>query len=128
MPSLRKQFPFSEGWIHAKLTLYRDHDLTVEELTRQMNPKGNLEMGHVEITGNRAIVISREIKPTRTDKPCPDCAHDLPGEIMRCPGVYSLCPTCHGKGRIDGTESSGTTPEKALSNLAETRAARSTDH
>lgn len=73
MKSLKKQFPYSEGWIHAKLTLYRDHGLTVEELTRNMNPKGNLEMGHVEITGNRAIVISREIKKATSadlaDKP-----------------------------------------------------------
>lgn len=39
---------------------------------------------------------------------------------MRCPGVYSLCPTCLGKGEIDGTESNGTTLGDAINNLKAT--------
>lgn len=57
--------------------------------------------------------------PSQT--PCHDCAHDLPGEIMRCPGVYSLCPTCHGKGYIDGEEAKGTTIGNAFHNLKKAR-------
>lgn len=65
MPSLKKQFPFSEGWIHAKLTLEKGHGLTVENLKE--NWKGfpgpaDAEFGHVEIEGNKAVVISRSPK------------------------------------------------------------------
>lgn len=66
MPSLKQRFPFSEGWIHTKLTLYAGHGLTDEALGTMMNPKGNLEIGHAAITGNRATFISREIKPDAT--------------------------------------------------------------
>lgn len=52
--------------------------------------------------------------------PCPDCAHDIPGEISRGGGVYSLCPSCFGKGEIDGTEGAGTTLARALANLKAT--------
>jgi len=50
-------------------------------------------------------------------KPCPGCIGH-PGEVERCEGVLSLCPSCHGKGYLDGTEANGIHLGSALQNLA----------
>jgi len=66
MPSLKKEYPYSEGWIHAKLTLVKGHKLTPGKLADQMEFDGTHEVAYCEVRGNKAVVVSRK-KPAPSE-------------------------------------------------------------
>jgi hypothetical protein len=66
MPSLKKQYPHSDGWIHSKLTLKKGHTATPESLAKGFRSMGAEEVPYCKIQGQKAVVIFRE-KPNPED-------------------------------------------------------------
>lgn len=88
-------------------------------ITKLFNAMPKTLQSKVSLSELRSTVENYNNLPETKD--CPDCAHERPGEIKRCEGVYSLCPTCHGKGYLDGSEHEGTNFGRALMNLGLTK-------
>ena len=63
--SLKKQYPESDGWITAKLTLKRGVSWTEDDARKYITLFGgnSSEIGHVDISRNPVVIIYREIKP-----------------------------------------------------------------